>query len=538
VVITCEQCTTSFQLDDSRVPEKGVRVRCSRCQHAFFVKPSAESGMDPVESVVSDAVVGSAGDSSDDLSGAQGQRTSADLTGRTEAPGDFIEAPESDWEFNHDDEDSGHGAKRGAAEDMVDDLLGADSIEDVESATKAALFGSLDDGDVGTEVEDEIAALLGDSSQALEIDAERSATGDAIAAATDPEEAPEPVFGALADDAELPDLRTPSGLDLEAGSDLDVTEDAADGSEVAPALRIAVEAAAEPAAPPAMPASPMADSLSANAALAGLAEEELGSPDEWDFFADSASAAESASARASDAPGPQTVLTQVQPVPASNFEAALGSEDLPVLEREPSRLAATLGRFGSAVGWFVTLSLVVGGLWTGLEPRPALQARDTADHALDAVHARRIDNAVDGQILVVEGVLRPADIATGGSGKRFAVQLLDASGAVLVADAASFGPALSEADLRETVPLALREAAAAEAMAAAWGPVADSPGRTLHAVVTDLPPSTSHLRVVHVAVDPPSLPAEPEPAPAAEDSPGEGLADELATTSNASAASI
>ena len=56
MIITCEECATRFQLDDTRVPEKGVRVRCSRCQHAFFVKPTPEAGTYPVERAVSQAL--------------------------------------------------------------------------------------------------------------------------------------------------------------------------------------------------------------------------------------------------------------------------------------------------------------------------------------------------------------------------------------------------------------------------------------------------------------------------------------------------
>jgi predicted Zn finger-like uncharacterized protein len=42
MIVACERCRTRFQLDDARVPEGGVRVRCSRCKHAFFVlKPGA-----------------------------------------------------------------------------------------------------------------------------------------------------------------------------------------------------------------------------------------------------------------------------------------------------------------------------------------------------------------------------------------------------------------------------------------------------------------------------------------------------------------
>jgi predicted Zn finger-like uncharacterized protein len=43
VVVSCQKCRTRFQLDEARIPKKGVRVRCSKCKHAFFVgKPGAE----------------------------------------------------------------------------------------------------------------------------------------------------------------------------------------------------------------------------------------------------------------------------------------------------------------------------------------------------------------------------------------------------------------------------------------------------------------------------------------------------------------
>lgn len=39
MIVTCEGCDTRFQLDDSRVPPAGARVRCSRCKHSFLVLP-------------------------------------------------------------------------------------------------------------------------------------------------------------------------------------------------------------------------------------------------------------------------------------------------------------------------------------------------------------------------------------------------------------------------------------------------------------------------------------------------------------------
>jgi predicted Zn finger-like uncharacterized protein len=49
MIIQCEKCRTRFKLDDSRVTESGVRVRCSRCGHTFIVKresPEEESEFD------------------------------------------------------------------------------------------------------------------------------------------------------------------------------------------------------------------------------------------------------------------------------------------------------------------------------------------------------------------------------------------------------------------------------------------------------------------------------------------------------------
>ncbi len=38
MIIQCEKCQTKFRLDDSRVTEKGVRVRCTKCKYVFTVK--------------------------------------------------------------------------------------------------------------------------------------------------------------------------------------------------------------------------------------------------------------------------------------------------------------------------------------------------------------------------------------------------------------------------------------------------------------------------------------------------------------------
>jgi predicted Zn finger-like uncharacterized protein len=37
MIIQCEQCRTKFKLDDSKVAEKSIKVRCARCRHVFSV---------------------------------------------------------------------------------------------------------------------------------------------------------------------------------------------------------------------------------------------------------------------------------------------------------------------------------------------------------------------------------------------------------------------------------------------------------------------------------------------------------------------
>ena len=41
MIIQCEKCRTKFRLDDSRVKEKGVKVRCTKCKNVFRVQKEA-----------------------------------------------------------------------------------------------------------------------------------------------------------------------------------------------------------------------------------------------------------------------------------------------------------------------------------------------------------------------------------------------------------------------------------------------------------------------------------------------------------------
>ena len=49
MIITCASCLTKFNLDDTRVQAKGVKVRCSRCKHVFYVVPPPETQEEIIE---------------------------------------------------------------------------------------------------------------------------------------------------------------------------------------------------------------------------------------------------------------------------------------------------------------------------------------------------------------------------------------------------------------------------------------------------------------------------------------------------------
>ncbi len=49
MIITCASCLTKFNLDDSRIQAKGIKVRCSRCKHLFYVVPPPETKEEMIE---------------------------------------------------------------------------------------------------------------------------------------------------------------------------------------------------------------------------------------------------------------------------------------------------------------------------------------------------------------------------------------------------------------------------------------------------------------------------------------------------------
>ena len=49
MIVTCASCLTKFNLEDSRIPAKGAKVRCSRCKHVFYVVLPPETKEEVIE---------------------------------------------------------------------------------------------------------------------------------------------------------------------------------------------------------------------------------------------------------------------------------------------------------------------------------------------------------------------------------------------------------------------------------------------------------------------------------------------------------
>ena len=51
MIIQCDQCQSKFKLDDSKIPDEGAKVKCSKCKHIFTVKKEAAGEEKPVATV-------------------------------------------------------------------------------------------------------------------------------------------------------------------------------------------------------------------------------------------------------------------------------------------------------------------------------------------------------------------------------------------------------------------------------------------------------------------------------------------------------
>jgi hypothetical protein len=351
-----------------------------------------------------------------------------------------------------------------------------------------------------------------------------SAPGAAEEAVAEPEKSPEvPGLGVDEGSAGNAELGGGSGLDLaddpssgagavaQADIGFDGDDDASDFGEAGdfstPPEEVGEEQEQQEAA--ACPAP-------AQQAPARISAEDVGEPEDWDFFSDesleppsSMEPIDDAMGRAMEAIEADALPQAIEPGPALT---AIYSDSRPRL--------GGLRNAGQMVGWLVTVALCGLGVARGVldfEPPGSLEnlAVDFGDIQAEEIRATWLDTSRSTQLYAVHGRLvndgARAVLAGGGT----QVALLSTRGERLQIPVSQAGLPLAEQQLRELSPDALAEAATAAATQLAGTRLEPGQAVDFQAFFDDVPDEATSflLEMTEPAL---AVPA-PEPEPALED---------------------
>jgi predicted Zn finger-like uncharacterized protein len=446
VIITCQECQTQFQLDDAKVPETGIRVRCSRCKCAFFVESPHRPDPDHASQLAREALTA--------------QQSQAGEPSLDSTPPD----EESDWQFN-EDVDPVAGAESpespvsdlAAARSAVDDLLGGSSAASVASVDESVdpVTGEPDvpESDFDLSADDDLGIGGTDLSAESELEAEAEDDPNAVTVERGN------WSGSSAD------LSSDSGLEL-------------DGSF-----------GADDADPPPLEAhrEPVPESAADSAEPFGEVSEDLGSPAGWDFFEDNDEPPSAGFAAVAQSPG------------STESDAGFRTDDSPAFaasdyapEVEGSRGDAWFTRLRGVLGWALVTALCgyactvmfFPGLLTAASDPMAMRV---AGFEVVHVEGHWVENAVAGPIYVVSGAFHNAGGTRPAPGSVLRIRLIDAHGATVVAESAAVGPPIPTVRLRESNPRDLRSEQERAAAAILHDPLERRKRRPFMAVLGNIP---------------------------------------------------
>ncbi len=467
LIVTCSECSTSFQLDEARIPATGAQVRCSRCKHAFFLAHPSASEAGPVHGIAEAAAA-------DPSAGVP--QVSSDLGGLSSpglgGTGSTDELEEEEWHFSEEVRVEGD-------EDIVDQSASG------EGSGSGSGFGIGDD--------------FGDGLDADAISA------DVTPAQPDAPHVETPAVAAMA----VEDDGVGLGLELDGppASNEVVRDESSFGSvDDFSSLMENDEPAATTAAAETSAAIEHPSDTSSGSYAGGGTTDDLGDPESWDLIGGApASAPQSRvkrKTRSAQSPAGAAIdgaLADLSFLPDPDSHAY--EED-----REPSAFVTVVGKFGHVVGWVVTLValVVVTGLLVGPEFSRWADAPQTA--ALGPLRAQTnemhwVETARSGFVLVMRGEVENAGTeAVLPDNVRLFV--LDGAGGRLTAAPLQVGLPLAEEELREAGPLALRAQLDASVEAFASRPLAPGESLLFEAVVLEDALPTRARRILLEVADP------------------------------------
>ncbi len=437
LIVTCEKCSTSFQLDEARLPMSGARVRCSKCKHAFFLANPSASQTEAVHAVAEEAASAPDGQ----VPPALADLNASTLHGLAELPGaEPVPEPdleEEEWQFSEEirvegdderDDEFGdapsHGPSAGSDSDSdfgenEDFGAGLDEPAMVTEASDSELeIASPEDPELANPAEsDSHAVSMQEQKQELE-----------LAAASEPSETPrdESSFGSVDDFSELME-------DEEPGVAVDLA------SEIASELE--QEAALE--------------------AHAGLEPEEassddLGDPEGWDLVGTDNFAADRSSL--GGIRGSFVGKQALGPVEVSDFfsDDGLGGTAYDDDLASSSMFAGPLAQIGRIAGWAISIALVSSVLFLALQSEwahwaQAPQRVSRGPLQAETISSGWVQSSRSGPILRFEGQIRN----TGGEAiwpGVIQLALLDAAGERLSVPSIQAGAPIAERILREAAP--------------------------------------------------------------------------------------
>lgn len=442
MIVECQNCTTRFQLDESRIPLVGIRVRCSKCKEAFFLEHPSATQAQAVDELAFDAAANEATPAPGSTQDLVMPPTAARSV--SQDAGAFTTNLEDDWEFNHDESVEDFTP---SPEPALGEGLGFDADTSTDAGSPRENFGgcAADNERPNDEV------FFDDS----DIDASEISGIDVDGIDDDSEAASEAV----------PDAS--SSLDLQHRSEPHPDSDSAPGHSstgdlsgvIHPDGYISQESAHF------QPADAGPDAFSAigeSAAVGPEGEVDLGEPEDWDLLGGDLSVPCVTAPARTSVPAPAAAQM-------ASPHAAEALAPTPVsIERPTLRLQSGLRSAGTALGWVLTLALLAATLWQGVHhsladvAAPAVTEFEVGPWVARSVEAAWIPTIEGRTLLSVRGELHnPTDVPMKLQ-HVVMVSLLDASGMPLDIPELQAGRTI-DADALRDLPTPLRERVAVEA---------------------------------------------------------------------------